>query len=164
MTKLLLLIFAMTSTFHLSAQQTPKPDSLKEYTGKYKFPEGSEVTEIRMVVENGVLWAQSVKGNSELKRIAKDTFEVVTYTGIAAFKRDEKGLVNSLHIHVGDLIMEGTKSEEIQVNPAKKERLSARFPALKAKPWWTCERHAKPLCGDCRSLLVCLHLPFGSAQ
>jgi hypothetical protein len=112
MTKLLLLIFAMTSTFILSAQQTPKTDSLKEYTGKYKFPEGSEVTEIKVVVENGLLWAQSDKGNSELRRIEKDTFEVVTYTGTATFKRDEKGRINGLHIEVADLIMDGTKSEE----------------------------------------------------
>ena len=112
MTKLLLLIFAMTSTFILSAQQTPKTDSLKEYTGKYKFPEGSEVTEIKVVVENGVLWAQSDKGNSELRRIEKDTFEVVEYTGTATFKRDEKGKIIGLHIEVGDLIMDGTKSDE----------------------------------------------------
>jgi len=115
MTKLLLFIFAMTSTFILFAQQTPKPDSLKEYTGQYKFPEGSEVTEIKVVVENGVLWAESDKGNSERRRIEKDTFEVVTYTGTATFKRDEKGKVNGLHIHVGDLIMEGKKSEEDNV-------------------------------------------------
>lgn len=112
MTKLLLLILTMTSTFILSAQQTPKTDSLKEYTGKYKFPEGSEVTEIRVVVENAVLWAQSDKGNSELRRIEKDTFEVVEYTGTATFKRDEKGKINGLHIEVGDLIMDGTKSDE----------------------------------------------------
>ena len=112
MTKLLLLIFGMTSTFILSAQQTPKTDSLKEYTGKYKFPEGSEVTEIRVVVENGVLWAQSDKGSSELRRIEKDTFEVVVYTGTATFKRDDKGKINGLHIEVGDLIMDGTKSDE----------------------------------------------------
>ena len=123
MTKLLLLIFAMTGTFILSAQQTPKPDSLKEYTGKYKFPEGSEVTEIKVVVENGVLWAQSDKGNSELKRIEKDTFEVVAYTGTATFKRDEKGKINGLHIEVGDLIMDGTKSEEDSIHAVNRQSI-----------------------------------------
>ena len=112
MKKLLLLLFALSGTFILSAQQTPKSDSLTEYIGKYKFPDGSEVTEIRIVVENGVLWAKSDKGDSELKRIEKDSFEVVTYTGTATFKRDEKGKVNVLHIAVGDLIMDGTRSEE----------------------------------------------------
>ena len=112
MTKFLFLIFAITSTFILSAQQSPKTDSLKEYTGKYKFPEGSEVTEVKVVVENGLLWAQSDKGNSELRRIEKDVFEVVVYSGTATFKRDDKGKINGLHIEVGDLIMDGTKSDE----------------------------------------------------
>jgi len=112
MIKFIVLIFALTSTFILSAQQSPKTDSLKEYTGKYKFPDGSEVTEVKVVVENGLLWAQSDKGNSELRRIEKDIFEVVVYSGTATFKRDEKGKINGLHIEVGDLIMDGTKSDE----------------------------------------------------
>ena len=112
MRKLLLFFFAIGSSFILSAQQTPQTDSLKEYTGKYKFPEGSEVTEIKVVVENGLLWANSDKGNSELKKIEKDIFEVVSYTGTATFKRDENGKVNRLYIEVGDMKMEGTKSEE----------------------------------------------------
>ena len=111
-TKPLLLVIALLGTFVLSAQQAPKQDSLTEYIGKYKFPEGSDVTEIRIVVENAALWAQSDKGNSELKRLDKDTFEVVTYTGTATFKRDEKGKVVGLHIAVGNLVMDGTKSEE----------------------------------------------------
>jgi len=109
MTKLLLLFVAFSGTVILSAQQVPKPDSLTEYTGKYKFPDGSDVTEIRVVVENGALWAKSDKGDSELRRIEKDTFEVVTYTGTATFKRNKKGKVKGLHIAVGDLIMDSIK-------------------------------------------------------
>ena len=109
MTKLLLFVIAVSGTFILSAQQTSKQDSLKEYTGKYKFPKGSDVTEIRVVVENGELWAKSDKGDSELRRIEKDTFEVVTYTGTATFKRNRKSKVNGLHIAVGDLKMDGKK-------------------------------------------------------
>jgi Domain of unknown function (DUF3471) len=112
MRRFLLFFFALGSSFILSAQQTPPTDSLKEYIGSYRFPEGSEVTEIKVVVENGVLWANSDKGNSELKKIEKDVFEVVSYTGTATFKRDEKGKINGLHIEVGNLIMDGTKSEE----------------------------------------------------
>jgi hypothetical protein len=122
MKKLLLLLFAMSGTLILTAQQTPKTDPLAEYIGKYKFPEGSEVTEIRIVVENGSLWAKSDKGDSELKRIEKDTFEVVTYTGTATFKRDEKGKVNGLHIAVGDLIMDGTRTEETNVGEVARRR------------------------------------------
>jgi len=122
MRKLILFFFAVSSTLLITAQQIPKSDSLTEYTGKYKFPEGSEVTEIKVVVENGVLWAQSDKGNSELRRMQKDTFGVVAYTGIATFKRDAKGEVNGLHIEVGDLIMDGTKSEEGRLHALNRKR------------------------------------------
>jgi hypothetical protein len=122
MKKLLLLLMALSGTFILSAQQAPKSDSLTEYIGKYKFPEGSEVTEIRIVVENGVLWAKSDKGDSELRRIEKDSFEVVTYTGTATFRRDEKGRVNGLHIAVGDLIMDGTRSGESNLGDVIRRR------------------------------------------
>ncbi len=122
MKKLLLLLFAMSGAHILSAQQAPKTDPFTEYIGKYKFPEGSEVTEIRIVVENGALWAKSDKGDSELKRIEKDTFEVVTYTGTATFKRDEKGKVNGLHIAVGDLIMDGTRTEEMNLGDVARRR------------------------------------------
>jgi len=115
MRKFLLFFVALGNCFILSAQQTPQADSLKEYTGKYKFPEGSEVTEIKVGIENNILWTYSDKGNSELKRIEKDMFEVVQYTGTATFKRDENGKVIGLHIEVGNLIMDGKKSEETSV-------------------------------------------------
>ena len=85
MKKLVLSFFALSSFFILSAQQTPQPDSLKEYTGKYKFPEGSVVTEVTVTIENGALYATSVMGNSELKKIEKDVFEIVSFSGKAFF-------------------------------------------------------------------------------
>ena len=112
MKKILLFVFALTGSFILYAQQTPSTDSLKEYTGKYKFPEGSVVTEVNIVLENGILQATSMMGNSELKKIEKDLFEVVAYSGTAQFKRGQEGKVNGVKIEVDDLILDGTKSEE----------------------------------------------------
>jgi len=112
MRKIFLLLFAMTGFFvTLNAQEVPKQDSLQEYTGKYKFPEGSVVIEVTVVIENGVLYATSVMGNSELKKIEKDIFEVVAYAGKATFKRNEAAKLNGVKIEVEDLILEGTKEE-----------------------------------------------------
>ena len=87
-------------------------DSLQEYTGKYNFPEGSPVTEIGVIVESGVLTATSVMGNSELKKSdTKDVFELVAYSGLASFKRNEDGKIIGLFIQVQDINMEGTKAE-----------------------------------------------------
>ncbi|MGZ5219920.1 MAG: DUF3471 domain-containing protein [Chitinophagaceae bacterium] len=104
-----LLLFAITGFVTLNAQQAPSTDPLQEYTGKYKFPEGSAVTEITVALENGVLYASSAQGNSELKKIEKDVFEIVAYSGKATFKRDEKEKLNGVKIEVEDLILEGTK-------------------------------------------------------
>lgn len=101
----LLLTFSATVIF----SQT---DSLEQYTGKYKFPDGSPVTEIGVVLESGVLTATSAMGNSELKKTdTKDVFEVVAYSGTATFKRNAEGKITSLLIQVQDVNMEGTKTE-----------------------------------------------------
>jgi hypothetical protein len=109
MKKFFLLLLAITGFVTIQAQQTPPTDPLLEYTGKYKFPEGSAVTEITVALENGVLYASSAQGNSELKKIEKDVFEIVAYSGKATFKRDEKEKLNGVKIEVEDLILEGTK-------------------------------------------------------
>ena len=111
MRKFFLLLFAMTGFVMLNAQEAPKRDSLQEYTGKYKLPEGSVVTEVTVMIENGVLYATSVMGNSELKKIEKDIFEVVAYAGKATYKRNEAAKLNGVKIEVEDLILEGTKEE-----------------------------------------------------
>ncbi len=110
MRKFFLLLFAIAVFVTLNAQQAPT-DSLQEYTGKYKFPEGSAVTEITVKLEDGVLYASSDQGNSELKKIEKDVFEVVAYAGKAFFKRNEAAKLNGVRIEIEDLILEGTKEE-----------------------------------------------------
>ncbi len=116
MRKLFLLLFAMTCFAAVQAQ-TPAIDSLKEYTGKYKFPEGNPVPEVTISIQNGMLFGSSAQGSSELKRIEKDIFEVVAYSGIATFKRNEQAKVNGIKIEVEDTIMEGTKSEDAIFQP-----------------------------------------------
>ena len=92
-------------------------DSLQEYTGKYRFPDGSPVTEIGVVVESGILTATSVMGNSELKKTDnKDVYEIVAYGGTATFKRGDDGKIKTMRVQVQDVDMEGTKDEGIYIN------------------------------------------------
>lgn len=87
-------------------------DSLQEYTGKYTFPEGSPVTEVGVIVENGVLTATSAMGNSELRKTdTKDAYELVAYSGLATFKRNADNKITGLLIQVQDITMDGTKAE-----------------------------------------------------
>lgn len=113
MRKIFLLLLAITGTI-LAYSQSPAPDSIafREYTGRYVFPDGSQVAEMKVVFENGILSASSEQGSSELKRLEKDVFDVVAYTGTATFKRDEKGKVNAVLIEIGDIILDGKKEQD----------------------------------------------------
>lgn len=107
--KKILFAFILATGFIVANAQT---DSLHEYTGKYRFPEGSPVTEISVIIENGILTATSAMGNSELKKTdTKDVFEVVVYSGLATFKRNGENKITGLLIQVQDINMEGTKEE-----------------------------------------------------
>ncbi len=113
MKKILLSLFVVLSFSALNAQT----DSLQEYTGKYKFPEGSPVTEIGVVIENGVLTATSAMGNSELKKTdTKDVYEIVAFGGSATFKRNTEGKITTVLVQVQDVTMEGTKTEGIFIS------------------------------------------------
>ncbi|MBL0269063.1 MAG: hypothetical protein IPP99_10475 [Chitinophagaceae bacterium] len=107
--KQLFFVCMIVMTSLVSQAQT---DSLADYTGKYKFPDGSPVTEIGVVIENGILTATSVMGNTELRKTDnKDVFEIVAFGGTATFKRADDGKVKMLRVQVQDVDMEGTRQE-----------------------------------------------------
>ncbi len=110
MKKIMLSLMAFLA---FTVAQAQADTSLQQYTGKYIFPDGSPVKEIGVIVQEGVLTATSVMGNSELRKTEnKDVFELVLYAGTATFKRNAEGKVNALQIQVEDVNMEGTKTEE----------------------------------------------------
>jgi mannitol-specific phosphotransferase system IIBC component len=111
MKKLLLSLLVVISFSAANAQQD---SALQKYTGKYKFPDGSPVTEINFTVENGVLMGSSAMGSSEFKKTdTEHVFEIVAYGGTATFKKNGDGKITSVQILVGDVNMEGTKAESV---------------------------------------------------
>ncbi len=68
------------------------------------------VTEVTVSLENGLLFAVSEMGSSELRRTEGDVFDIVAYGGIATFKRKE-GKVNGVQMIVGNLTLEGERTE-----------------------------------------------------
>jgi Domain of unknown function (DUF3471) len=115
--KKIVFVFLSAMAFSFAQAQTPAPkDSLSVYTGKYKFPDGSPVTEITVSLENGVLTANSAMGSSELRRTEGDVFEIVAYSGTATFKRNEEKKVTGMQVIVGSINMEGTKSDGLALN------------------------------------------------
>ncbi len=107
MKKIFLSLFLLFGFITVNAQT----DSLQHYVGKYKFPDGSPVAEITMSIDNGLLMASSAMGSTEFKPTSTvDVYEIVAYGGTATFVRKE-GKVTSLQILVGDVNMEGEKTE-----------------------------------------------------
>ncbi len=107
MRKLFMLSILVFAAFAVNAQT----DTLQQFTGKYKFPEGSVVMEINVTVESGVLMAGSAMGSSELKKTEGDVFEIVNFGGTATFKRNTEGKVISVRVQVSDVDMEGVRQE-----------------------------------------------------
>lgn len=115
MKKFLLLIVGIAAISFANAQKSPA-DSLKEYTGKYKFPEGTPFADVTIAIENGVLTATSAAGGSELKRREGDTFDIVAYGGTAIFKRNDAKVITKLQVQVNDLDVEGEKTEGLYLS------------------------------------------------
>ena len=112
MKKMLLSFFVFCSVISVNAQT----DSLQQYTGKYKFPDGSPVTEITVSLDNGMLMASSAMGTTELKLTTTvDVFEIAAYGGTATFRRKE-GKISGVQVTVGDINMEGEKTEGLAYN------------------------------------------------
>ena len=108
MKKIIFSLMVVMSFLTVNAQE----DSLKQYTGKYKFPDGSVVTEITVTLDSTGLIANSAMGSSELKKTEGDVFEIVAYGGLATFKRNTENKISGVVILVGDINMEGTKTED----------------------------------------------------
>lgn len=106
-------LLILVSFIVVNAQQ----DSLlQKYTGKYKFPEGSIVSEINVTIENGILTATSAMGATELRKTdTENVFEIVVYGGFATFKKDTVGKIATLQVLVGDINIEGTKSDGVSI-------------------------------------------------
>lgn len=92
-------------------------DPLQQYVAKYKFPPGSVVTEINVVLDNGVLSLTSAMGNATIeKTTAADTFSIPSYNGTAIFTRNEGKKVNGLKIDVMGISLEGIKEEKENID------------------------------------------------
>ena len=112
--------------FAAGAQDT----TLKEYVGKYIFPEGSVVPSADVTLKDTVLMVNSVQGASELKKMGKDTFMLVSFNGIAYFKRDAGTKVTGIHVEVGDILLDGIKeagtTRMLRKQPADRPRNGIR--------------------------------------
>ena len=102
-----MLAFLVSAGLFAGAQA--KDTTLKEYVGKYTFPEGSYVTTAEVNLTGDQLMVTSSEGNSPLEKKGKDTFALVSYGAMVYFFRNAAGKVARIKVVVDDLLLEGSK-------------------------------------------------------
>ena len=94
----------------IAASAQSKDAPLKEYVGKYTFPEGSFVTAAEITLADTVLSVSSLQGGSPLERRGKDTFALTAFEGgMMYFYRNASGQVAKIKVTVDDILLEGSK-------------------------------------------------------
>ena len=116
MKKLMIICLLLAIVAFTHAQD--KDSTLQDFVGKYKFPEGSVVSEVSVSIEGEGLVMGSSIGTSTLVKIGEDLFSITAYDGSAQFKRDTNKKVIGVSINAGGYALEGTKSDGIAIDKA----------------------------------------------
>jgi hypothetical protein len=106
--------FFLLASFMMGLMVTVNAQSnaLKDYVGKYTFPEGSPVGEVTITVEDTVLNINGAQGSTPLEHKKLDTFYLAAYDAAIIFKRDANNAVISISIMVQGMELIGKKSAE----------------------------------------------------
>ena len=119
----LLLLICTVSYFSLKAE-----NSFQQYTGKYIFSQGSILTEINVVIDNGTLQLSSVLGSTVIEKGDNDKFTIPSYNGTAVFVRNEAKKITGIKIEAMGVSLEGTKEEKEANTNAPVPNYKATFP------------------------------------
>lgn len=103
-----IMLFVFISLF-VSALNAQTDSTLKQYTGRFLFPEGSIVADVTVVMEAEGLSMISSAGTSLLTKLGKDSFTIVEFSGLAVFKRSEAKVINGIFIDAAGYVMDGVK-------------------------------------------------------
>ncbi|NDD15630.1 MAG: DUF3471 domain-containing protein [Chitinophagia bacterium] len=107
MKKIFLMAFILMGVIaNVNAQTSP----LKDYLGKYVFPEGSPVAEVTVTAEDTVLTLNSAMGSTTLEKKGVDTFYLAAYDAPIIFKRGAGNAVETLTILVQGMELTAKKA------------------------------------------------------
>ena len=108
MKKILLLSTLLLCVFiSIQAQDT----TLTQFTGKFKFAEGSPVQEVVINSDNGALVAVSAMGTFVLQKTGEDQFFIAEFQAPVVYKRDSNKKVVGLAINANGMVLEAVKVE-----------------------------------------------------
>ncbi len=85
--------------------------TLTQFTGKFKFAEGSPVQEVVITADNGALVAASAMGSFVLQKTGEDQFFIAEFQAPVVYKRDSNKKVVGLAINANGMVLEAVKVE-----------------------------------------------------
>ena len=116
---MLFLGFSLCCLLTAQAQDAPKDSTLKEYAGKYVFPDGSVIPNVVVNYEDGALTMSSAAGTSALVKQETDLYTIPAFNGTAKFKRDSNQKIIGVTVDARGYILEGTRSDGLTITLLK---------------------------------------------
>jgi hypothetical protein len=109
--------------------------SLNDYTGKYNFGEGSQVTECLVELKDDKLVISSAMGAASLTRLESDSFAVDEYGGYVAFRRSATKLISGLKVYIpaANIDIEGVKADSAATTAPAKLTVNTQRPPFARK-------------------------------
>jgi hypothetical protein len=103
----LLFTVCIVSCLSLKAEET-----LQQYAAKYKFPQGSPISEVNVVFENGMLRLNSSIGNTTLEKTGEDQFYMPANSGTVQFVRNGAKKITGIKFDVQNISADGNREEK----------------------------------------------------
>jgi hypothetical protein len=118
-----------TSIFFVSCLSLKAQDPFQQYVAKYKFPQGSAVTEVNVTLENGNLLLSSTLGNAAVEKTETDKFYIPSLSATATFVRNEAKKVTGLKLELKGTLIDGTREDKsININNTPMPMYKSTFP------------------------------------
>ncbi|MEI8060378.1 MAG: hypothetical protein WCG67_09485, partial [Ferruginibacter sp.] len=102
----------IASLFFVSCLSSKAQDPFQQYVAKYKFPQGSAVTEVNITMENGSLLLSSTLGNTTIEKTDTDKFYIPSLSAVATFVRNDAKRVTGIKIDIKGTLLDGTREDK----------------------------------------------------
>jgi hypothetical protein len=102
----------IASLFFVSCLSAHAQDPFQQYVAKYKFPQGSAVSEVNITMENGNLLLSSTLGNTPIEKTDTDKFYIPSLSATATFVRNEAKKVTGIKIDLKGTLLDGTREDK----------------------------------------------------
>ena len=106
------LLFTITIFSFAQGVFAQSDSTLKHFVGNYVFAAGSVIPEVTVELVGENLSMISTAGTSSLEKLGVDSFQIVEFSGYAAFKRGAENKVKAVHIEAGGYVLDGVKAEQ----------------------------------------------------